>query len=96
MGTLGSYFGDVHATILRQHAEIRAPASRARGGRSAGCSPLATVYLRVSLFRLAVFFESHLLYEEQKLEPRIRGLEAGGAARAAGRERADGRRKPRS
>jgi len=44
---------------------------------------LAGVYLRVSLFRLAVLFESHLRFEELELVPRIRDLDAWGAQREA-------------
>lgn len=83
MTTPSSYPGDVHATILRQHAEIRARLRGLEAGAAPVCSPLATVYLRVSLFRLAVLLESHLRYEEQELAPRIRDLDAWGAAREA-------------
>ena len=83
MSTPGSYLGDVHATILRQHAEIRARLRGLEAGAAPACSPLATVYLRVSLFRLAVLLESHLLYEERELAPRIRDLDARGQARVA-------------
>lgn len=83
MGTCTGYFGDVRATVLRQHAEIRA---RIRGldpdfvPLSAGS---ATLSLRVSLFRLAILFESHLRYEEEELAPRIRDCDAWGALREA-------------
>ena len=81
MGVPGSYLGDVHATILRQHAEIRA---RFRGLDASATSTASTAaYLRVSLFRLAALLESHLRYEELELVPRIRDLDAWGAVREA-------------
>jgi len=81
MEVLGSYLGDVHATILRQHAEIRARLRALDAG--AASSPLAAVYLRVSLFRLAILMESHLQFEELELAPRIRDLDAWGSVREA-------------
>ena len=83
MGTLGSCLGDVHATVLRQHAEIRARLRGLDAGAAPAASPLATVYLRVSLFRLAVLLESHLLFEELELLPRVRALDAWDAVREA-------------
>lgn len=84
MGTQGENFGDVHAAILRQHVEIRARLRGLDAGATPGSSTLFTALsLRVSLFRLAVLFESHLRYEELELAPRIRDLDAWGAAREA-------------
>ncbi len=77
-----SRFRDVRAVILRQHGEIRA---RLRGLDSGAVaeSPVATVYLRVSLLRFAALFDAHLMFEEQTLGPRIRELDAWGPAREA-------------
>ena len=78
-----SYFGDVHAIVLRQHAEIR---SRLRG-LDVGSMPVAagieTAFLRVSLLRLAALFEAHLVFEERELAPRIREMDAWGPVREA-------------
>jgi hypothetical protein len=79
MATPGSHFGDVHATVLHQHEEIRA---RLRGlDMCTSPGSAATAYLRVSLLRLALLMESHLTFEEQALAPRIRELDAWGSAR---------------
>lgn len=83
MGIVQSSFGDVHATIRRQHTEIRARLRGLDAGATSASSPLSAVHLRVSLFRLAVLFESHLQFEERELAPRIRELDAWGASREA-------------
>ena len=44
MGTLGSCLGDVHATVLRQHAEIRTRLRGLDAGAAPAASPLATVH----------------------------------------------------
>lgn len=84
MGTIGdSHIRDVHATILQQHAEIRA---RIRGLDACGApaaSPLARLYSRISLLRLAAHFEAHLAFEEHALGPWLRELDAWGSAREA-------------
>jgi hypothetical protein len=85
MGTPNSRsFLDVHTTISRQHAEIRA---RLRGLDAAAtgpsASPLALMVLRIALLRLAVLFESHLAFEEDALGPRLRELDAWGPEREA-------------
>ena len=81
MGNLHTQFGHVHATVRRQHAEIRARLQGLDAGTVS--SPQAAVLLRVSLFRLAVLFESHLRFEELELVPRIRDLDAWGEVREA-------------
>ena len=80
MGTTSQYFSDVHATVLRQHAEIRA---RLRGLDAAAspASPVSRAFLRISLLRLATLFDSHLAFEEAELAPRIRELDAWGPVR---------------
>jgi hypothetical protein len=83
MSTLNGSFGDVHARVLRQHAEIRARLRGLDAGAVHACSPHAGIHLRVSLFRLAVLLESHLQYEEMELAPLIRELDAWGPAREA-------------
>ena len=83
MSTLETCLGDIHATILQQHAEIRARFRGLDAGATPASSALAAVYLRVSLLRLAVLLELHLQYEERELGPRLRVLDAWGAAREA-------------
>lgn len=76
-------FGDVHAALLGQHAEIRA---RLRGLDPAiipRSVAVAALSLRLSLLRLAVVFESHLRYEELELAPLIRDSDAWGPLREA-------------
>jgi hypothetical protein len=81
--TSTSYFGDVHATVLRQHAEIRARLRGLDAGATPVAAPLATVFMRVSLLRLASLLDAHLLFEELELAPHIRELDAWGPAREA-------------
>lgn len=83
MGIQRSSLGGMHATVLRQHAEIRA---RLRGldlADVAGVSPLAAEHLRISLLRLAVLFDAHLAFEEAVLAPQIHDADAWGPARHA-------------
>lgn len=83
MGTVPTYFGEVRASVRRQHAEIRARLRGLDAGATPGSSAVSALNLRVSLFRLAVLFESHLRFEELELAPLIRELDAWGAAREA-------------
>jgi hypothetical protein len=83
MGTsMNDYGYGLHAAIVEQHQGIRA---RLRGldvaAEAAASSPVASAFLRVSLLRLAVLFDAHLDFEERTLGPRIRGIDAWGAAR---------------
>jgi hypothetical protein len=83
MGIQTGSFRNVHATVLRQHAELRA---RLRGLDSAVApdgSPLSVAYQRISLLRLAMLFEAHLQFEEAELAPRIREIDSWGPAREA-------------
>lgn len=83
MATSSDRFGDVSATVLTQHAEIRA---RLRdldmlGGPTP--SAAAALHLRISLLRLASLFASHLAFEERALAPWMREVDAWGPDREA-------------
>lgn len=84
MATTGdSYPRDVHATILRQHAEIRARFRALDACSAPAASPLAKAYARTSLRWLAARFDAHLAFEEQALGPWLRELDAWGPVREA-------------
>jgi hypothetical protein len=76
-------FRDVHASVLRQHAELRARLRGLDGAGAPDSSPLSEAYQRISLLRLAVLFEEHLQFEETELAPRIREIDAWGPEREA-------------
>lgn len=79
-----SCFADVRATVLRQHAELRA---LLRDLDSTGWPPASArieeVQLRVALYRLAALFEAHLAFEDLELAPRIRDVDPWGPTREA-------------
>ena len=76
-------FDEVKLDVLAQHEELR---SRIRAlGRNAERvdSPRAHRILRLLVLRFAAQLDAHLAYEERELGPRVRQLDAWGAAREA-------------
>jgi hypothetical protein len=76
-----SSFRNVHTTVLRQHAELRARLRGLDEARASDGSPVSGAYQRILLLRLAVVFEAHLQFEDTELAPRIREIDAWGPAR---------------
>lgn len=83
MGSSSEHFGDVSAMVLSQHAEIRARLRDLDGLGGAMASPHAATHLRVSLLRLAALIEAHLEFEELRLAPWVREVDAWGPCREA-------------
>jgi hypothetical protein len=83
MCSSSNHFGDVSARVLAQHAEIRTYLRELDALDGSLSSPLAAAHLRVSLLRLALLFESHLVFEELELAPWIRDVDAWGPCREA-------------
>ena len=83
MVTATDRFADLRATVLEQHAAIRERLHALDAGTALPESPLADVYLRLSLARLAAVFEAHLAFEELELAPRLRELDVWGPQREA-------------
>lgn len=83
MGSQTGSFRDVHATVLRQHTELRARLRALDGASASASSAVAAAFQRISLLRLAMNVEAHLLFEEVEVAPRLRRLDVWGLEREA-------------
>lgn len=77
------YFADVQRRVLEQHVQIRARVHGLQRSAESIDVPGQQRAMRALLFRFAALFDAHLAYEERELGPRIREVDAWGAAREA-------------